>query len=206
MKNAVFFASGVLLCLLLLQNHLTAQDTTRLQTLFGNGSQITLRDIGFFVAPTAGGTQMDGTNTMLFNLRGGLVLKDRFSIGGYFSGSDEIFPQNVSSTNTYQEYWTAGGFMEYTLLPKKLVHLTLPLFFGYGEVELYPETRGDRNDEGNFFQIEPSALLEINLHKFVRFNVGAGYRFIGQINNPIFDQADFSGPTGYLGLKMGLFR
>ncbi|MEY4135087.1 MAG: hypothetical protein RL386_1437 [Bacteroidota bacterium] len=206
MKNAVFFASGVLLCLLLLQNHLTAQDTTRLQTLFGNGSRITLRDIGIFVAPTAGVTQIDGNNTIIFNFRSGFNFKDKFSIGGYFSSTDELYPRNVNNTGTYMEYWTTGGFMEYTLSPKKLVHLTLPLFFGYGEVEMYPERRDDEYDEDNFFQIEPSALLEINLHKFVRFNVGAGYRFIGQINNPIFDQADFSGPTGYLGLKMGLFR
>jgi hypothetical protein len=187
MKKSIVFTWSFLFYALLFQNYLAAQDTTGLQTLFGNGSQLTIRDIGFFVAPTVGTTQMDGSSTMLFNFRGGLSFKDRLSIGGYFNTSEEIYPPNVNNTGAYEEYWTAGGFMEYTVLPKKLVHLTIPLFVGYGE-------------------IEPSALLEINLNKFVRFNVGAGYRFIGKINNPMFDPSDFSGATGYLGLKIGLFR
>ena len=206
MKKSIVFTWSFLFYALLFQNYLAAQDTTGLQTLFGNGSQLTIRDIGFFVAPTVGTTQMDGSSTMLFNFRGGLSFKDRLSIGGYFNTSEEIYPPNVNNTGAYEEYWTAGGFMEYTVLPKKLVHLTIPLFVGYGEVEMYPEQRNDRNEEGNFFQIEPSALLEINLNKFVRFNAGAGYRFIGKINNPMFDPSDFSGATGYLGLKIGLFR
>lgn len=207
MKKAVFLALPFLFCTLLLQHPLAAQDTTRLQTLFGNGSRLSIRDLGLFVAPTSGVTQMDGSTTLLFNFRGGLNLKDRFSIGGYFNTSlDDIYPRNERNPDTYLDYWTAGGFMEYTLLPKKLIHLTIPLFFGYGEVEMDHEEQDEAYEEGNFLQIEPSALLEINLHKYVRFNIGAGYRFLGQINHPNFDQSDLSGPTGYLGLKLGLFR
>lgn len=60
--------------------------------------------------------------------------------------------------------------------------------------------------EANFFQIEPSALLEVNLHKYVRFNIGAGYRFVGQMSYRNLNQSDISGLTGYVGLKFGLFR
>ena len=207
MKKAIFFALPFLFCPFLFQHPLAAEDTTGLQTLFGNGSRLSIRDIGLFVAPTSGVTQMDGSTTPLFNLRGGLNLKDRFSIGGYFNTSlDEIYPRDERNPDAYLDYWTAGGFMEYTLFPKKLVHLTIPLFFGYGEVEMDHERREDPYEEGNFFQIEPSALIEINLHKYVRFNIGAGYRFLGQINHPNFDPSELSGPTGYLGLKLGLFR
>lgn len=207
MKKAVFFALPFLFCTLLLQHPLGAQDTTRLQTLFGNGSRLSIRDLGLFVAPTSGVTKMDGSTTLLYNFRGGLNLKDRFSIGGYFNTSlDDIYPRNERNPDTYLDYWTAGGFMEYTLLPKKLIHLTIPLFFGYGEVEMDHEEQDEAYEEGNFFQIEPSALVEINLHKYVRFNFGAGYRFLGQINHSNLDQSDLSGPTGYLGLKLGLFR
>ncbi len=59
--------------------------------------------------------------------------------------------------------------------------------------------------ESNFFQIEPVALLEINLHKYVRLNLGAGYRFVGQMEYRNFDQSDISGLTGYLGLRIGIF-
>ena len=60
--------------------------------------------------------------------------------------------------------------------------------------------------EANSFQIESSALLEVNLHKNVRLNIGAGYRIVGQMEYRNFYQSDISGLTGYLGLKMGLFR
>jgi hypothetical protein len=208
MKKAVFLALPFLFFSTLFQHPLAAQDSTRLQTLFGNGARLSIRDIGLFAAPTFGVAQMDGSTTMLFNLRGGLNLKDRFSIGGYFNtSSDEMYFRDELNPDAYLDYWTAGGFMEYTLFPKKLIHLTIPVFFGYGEVGKEYENQDDLDEEeGNFFQIEPSALLEINLHKYVRFNLGAGYRFLGQINHPSFDQSDLSGLTGYLGLRLGLFR
>jgi hypothetical protein len=60
--------------------------------------------------------------------------------------------------------------------------------------------------EANFYQVEPSALLELNIHKYVRFNIGAGYRFVGQMSYRNMDQRDLSGFTGYVGLKIGVFR
>jgi hypothetical protein len=60
--------------------------------------------------------------------------------------------------------------------------------------------------EANFWQVEPSALLEVNLHKNVGLNLGGGYRFLSQMEYRNFDQSDLSGLTGYVGLKFGLFK
>ncbi|MFT5595532.1 MAG: hypothetical protein ACI8QH_000313 [Flammeovirgaceae bacterium] len=60
--------------------------------------------------------------------------------------------------------------------------------------------------ESTFFQIEPAALIEVNLHKYARFNMGAGYRFVGEMNYRNFNQSDILGLTGYVGLKFGLFK
>lgn len=150
---------------------------------------------------------MDGSTTSLINLRGGLNVKDKFSVGAYYSlALNEINPTSETVSGIYMDYWTVGGFLEYTLLAKKLVHVTFPLFVGYGEVQMDNE-RGDAGlGEANFFQIEPSAMMEVNLHKNIRLNLGAGYRFVGSMNYRNFDQRDISGVTGYLGLKFGLFR
>jgi hypothetical protein len=59
--------------------------------------------------------------------------------------------------------------------------------------------------EQQFFQFEPSALLEVNLYEYVRFNLGAGYRFIENMSYRNFDQSDISGFTAYIGFKFGLF-
>ena len=188
-------------------NSLVAQETNDAKTLLEDGASISTKNLGFFVAPAYGITSMDGSSASLFNLRGGLNIKDKISFGGYFSTSiNEINPESETVQNVYMDYWSVGGFAEYTLLSKKVFHVTFPLYLGYGEVQMVNENGDPGLGEANFFQIEPSALLEINLHKYVRFNLGAGYRFVGQMDYRNFNQSDISGLTGYVGLKFGLFK
>lgn len=194
-------------CFTLFQVSLFAQDNNEAKTLLGSGKPISTKDLGFFFAPSYGLTQMDRSTTSLFNLRGGINLKDKFSFGGYFNTSlNQIRPESEIIQNIYMDYWTVGGFAEYTLFSKKVAHLTFPLYFGYGEVQMDNENGDARLGEANFFQIEPSALLEVNLHKYVRFNIGGGYRFVKQMNYRNLNQSDISGLTGYIGLKFGLFK
>lgn len=195
------------ICLTMFQVSLFAQNNSEAKTLFGNGNLISTKDLGFFIAPSYGITQMDGSTASLFNLRGGINLKDKYSFGAYFNTSlNQIRPQSETIQNIYMDYWTVGGFAEYTLFSKKVAHLTFPLYLGYGEVQMDNENGDAGLGEANFFQIEPSALLEVNLHKYVRFNIGAGYRFVGQMSYRNLNQSDISGLTGYAGLKFGLFR
>ncbi|MFN8863735.1 MAG: hypothetical protein ACK500_08805 [Flavobacteriales bacterium] len=183
------------------------QDNGEPQTLFGNGRPFQKDHIGFFLAPTAGMTAIDGSGAALFNLRGGLSFADRFSLGAYYSVSlNQIRPQSETLTGIYMDYWSVGGFAEYTVFSDKLVHLTFPVFAGYGEVEMDNEEDEAGLGEANFFQIEPAAMVEVNLTKHVRFNIGTGYRIISPMTYRNFDQNDASGLTGYAGLKIGLFR
>lgn len=189
------------------QCSLMAQDNGEAKTLLGGNSVIQSKDIGFFVSPSIGFTEMDKSLTSLLNVRVGINFKDRISIGGYFNTSlNEIRPKSETLPNIYMDYWTVGGFAEYTLLAKKLVHLTFPLYVGFGEVQMDNEDGEARLGESHFFQIEPSALLEINLQENIRINLGAGYRFVSDMTYRNFNQADISGLTGYVGLKFGLFR
>jgi hypothetical protein len=196
------------LCFFIFQSKISAQETSEPKTLFGNGKfkSIGKEDLGFFVAPAYGITRMDGSTASLFNVRGGISFKDKVTIGSYFTTSiNEINPVSETLPDVYMDYWSVGGFAEYTLLSKKVVHVTFPLFIGYGEVQMDNESGEAGLSEANFFQIEPSAMLQVNLHKYVRFNVGAGYRFIGQMNYRNFNQSDISGVTGFIGLKFGMF-
>lgn len=196
-----------LFCLTTFQINLFAQKNQEAKTLFNNGNPISRKDVGFFVAPSFGLTQIDGSATSILNLRGGINIKDKVSFGAYFNTSlNQIKPKSETIQNIYLDYWTVGGFAEYTLFSKKIAHLTLPLYIGYGEMQMDNENGDAGLGEANFFQIEPSALLEINLHKYVRLNIGAGYRFVGQMNYRNFNQSDISGFTSYVGLKFGLFR
>ena len=186
-----------------------AQETSDPFTLFGRSSNIQLEDLGVFIAPAIGFTQMDGGSATIFNVRSGVSFNDRISVGAYFNHFfNEIIPESETIAGIYMDHWIVGGFVEYTLLSNKLLHLTLPLYIGYGEVEM--DNRDDIQDdlelgEANFFQIEPSVLIELNLHRFVRFNIGGGYRIVGDMSYRNFTQSDISGLTVYIGFRLGLF-
>ncbi|MFD2034668.1 hypothetical protein ACFSKL_07710 [Belliella marina] len=200
-----FFISLLLLCMVCCQFKLFAQNET--ETLFGNKGLINTENLGFFIAPSYGFTQMDGSNTTLLNLRGGISFKDKFTAGAYFNTShNESRPLSETSPNIYMDYWTVGGFVEYTVASQKVVHLTFPFNIGYGEVKMNDGNGGSDFGVSGFFQLEPVALVEVNISQYVRFNAGAGYRLVGNMNYRNINQSDLSGLTTYIGLKIGVFR
>jgi len=200
--SALLFA-----CFTIVQSNISAQDNNEARTLFGSGNPFRMENLGFFVSPSFSVSQMDQATASLFNLRGGLNYNDRFTLGAYFNTSmNQIIPDSETIPNVYMDYWTVGGFVEFTLFPKNVFHVTFPLYVGYGEVEMDYVYGGVDLGEANFFQIEPSVLLELNLHRHVRFNIGVGYRVVGQMTYRNFDQSNISGLTGHIGLKFGLFR
>ena len=192
--------------------HLKAQENREASTLFNKLSTVdlNLKDVGFFVAPAYNLTQMAEETNSLFHVRGGFNFKDKWSIGGYFSTALDEFDLDLEDQIELNlHYWSVGGFIEYTLYSKKMLHLTFPLYIGYAELEMDNDFEGDEfgdYDESEFLEIEPSGLLEINLHKHIRFNLGAGYRFALPLEDESIGDLRISGFTTTVGLKFGLFR
>lgn len=184
-----------------------AQENNEPKTLLGKTKPLNFDGVGYFVAPKIGFTQMDGDLATLLNVRAGINFRDKFSLGTYFATSiNQINPNSENIPNIYMDYWTFGGFAEYTFISKKAFHLTVPLYVGFGEVQMDNELGAANLGEANFFQIEPVAMLEVNIHKNFRLNMGAGYRFVENMNYRNFNHTDISGFTAYLGLKIGLFK
>lgn len=197
----------ILGCITIAQMNVFAQDNGEVKTLIGGDNPVNFKNLGFLIEPSYGLTQMDGSSASLFNLRSGITFNNSFSMGAYFNTSlNEIRPQSEIDPSIYMDYWTIGGFMEYTLHANKLIHLAFPLYLGYGEVQMDDENDDLYLGEANFFQIEPVGLIEINLTKYVRFNLGVGYRIVGQMDYRNFNESDISGLTGRVGLKFGLFK
>lgn len=187
---------------------LLAQEAKQTETLWGNGPLFKKENIGFSISPMVGLTTLDGGTAIMMNVRAGAVFSDALSIGGFYNTSlNYVTPQTEVIPNTYLDLWSAGGYVEYTLKAHKLVHITFPLYIGGGELELDLEG-ADSNpfDDAYFLTVEPSALVEVNLNKYVRLNIGAGYRWLTPTNYRNFDNAAWNGVTGYLGFRFGLFR
>lgn len=184
-----------------------AQDAPEAKTLFGKGNGVNTKKLGFNLAPALGYTRFDGSDAALFHLRGGLNFGDRLTLGGYYSVSlNNVVPRSETIPNIYLDYWSFGFLAEPTLFAKKLVHVTLPITLGYGEVQMDNEIGEAGLGEANFFQGEVAMMLEANLIKQLRFNIGAGYRQLGSMTYRNMNQADISGPVFYIGLRAGLFR
>ncbi len=184
-----------------------AQQEDDVKTLISGDMKLSADKIGFFLAPMFGQTTMDGGAASILNLRGGLTYDDSFAFGLYAGTSlNQIMPVSETVPDVYMDYWSVGGFAEYTLFARRVVHLTFPVYIGYGEVQMDNEVGDAGLGEANFMQVEPSALLEVNIHKYVRFQAGAGYRWVSDMTYRNFDQTAISGITGYVGLKIGLFN
>lgn len=186
-----------------------AQDETESKTLFND--PISLSELGFYVNPTYQIGNLDEATAHILGVRGGVMLSSSVTVGGAYHWTlNNISPQSEVVDNLYMDMRLGGAFVEYTLWSDQVFHLTFPLMIGIGEVEMDWETDIDTDTnpygEENFFFIEPSAQLEVNLMKNIRFHTGIAYRIVGNMDYRALDQSDISGLTGVAGLKIGLFR
>lgn len=56
-----------------------------------------------------------------------------------------------------------------------------------------------------FVVIEPDLEAELNLTRYARFAVGAGYRFVGATEEPGFTERRLGGPSAMATLRFGEF-
>ncbi len=165
------------------------------------------KNVGFMALSGFNYSKIDKSNAVLIHLRSGIVIKDKITIGGFLNTSvNDIIPKSETIPGIYLDYKTYGFFCEYTIFSNNLVHATFPVLIGGGELEMN-EYEADLNlGEVHFFNVEPGVFLELNIYKYIRFNVGFTYRFIGNVNYRNMNQSNISGFSGQIGLKFGVFN
>ena len=99
------------------------------------------------------------------------------------------------------EFWYAGGFADYTILPGKLIHGSVNLLLGGGQVS----PSGPFNS-ATVFVAEPGIALMVNLTPNVEFGLGAGYRFVSGSDIPGLANSDLSGLTGSVFFRLNETR
>jgi hypothetical protein len=189
--------------LLFTSTTLFATDRDQQQTLFQNSTVLNPETWSYVLVPTVGVTQLDGSTAALLGLRGGIKLSNPFTFGAFFQTSVlDVQPESETLPDIYMDFWTVGGYAEYTLFSNRLLHATFPVLLGIGEVEMDNEPGDLDLGEKNFLVVEPTALLELNVLPHVRLNLGAGYRFVSSMQYRNLNQADISGWTGQFGIKV----
>ena len=177
-----------------------AQNSDAPETLFGG---FKVDNIGVMAEGFYGFSQISGSDAHILGARAGAVFNNQFTLGGYFQQSvnQNFRPTELLPADQYMDFWSAGGFVEYTVAANKLVHLSIPVMIGVGEVQADNDAGDLGSPEASFLLIEPAVLMEVNLMKNLRFNLGTAYRFTSDFDYLGVDQSDLAGLRFHGGLK-----
>jgi hypothetical protein len=180
------------------------------QTLFG--SDDFLRHSGWYVAPSFGITGIDGHVGYMSGLRGSWVMNRTFGIGLAANG----FGWNIIGSDSFAspvDRRIAGGYggllLQYNIAPDRLVHGFVDTTVG-GGAACYDARDANRWESCQtrtaFFVLEPSANVEVNVTKFMRVAMGAGYRLaLTDTMNKGLASSDLSGLLARANLEFGQF-
>jgi hypothetical protein len=160
--------------------NLSAQDNNEYKTIFKG------HDKGGYGALSAGYSEIDSAHALVFNARGGIILWRSVSFGLGGSGFVSQYRQhsylnkNASLIGGY-----GGAYLEFIILGSSPVHLSIPVFFGFGGASYTTwENEGTDyeplnyiEDIASFLVFEPSVELEFNLSKFFRMAVYYSMRY-----------------------------
>lgn len=155
---------------------------------------------------------------------GAVLLNQTFYIGAFGEGLSTSHYSQIESIPEVPRGKTRfgyGGFwLGYIHKYQKPVHFGVSTRIGWGSI--YYDTYYYENDYDYDYQADPTYLdnvfvfvpqieVEFNFFKWMKMNVGLGYRVVTGINKeymgePIFDKKDFNKPEGTITLMFGYFK
>jgi hypothetical protein len=208
-------------------NETKSFEELQMKTLFGNKDNKHHITLGYFIEMNAGYTQFGTKDVFLPGLSFGMILDHNWSIGlaGSFVGNTNyLYYSDIYKdiyTNQMNEARLGGGYgsvlLEYTLLPRSVVHVSFPVMIGGGYLAYYNDDLNHTSgypynhydyqavDDDGFFVIEPGIKAEFNIIKKLRLGVGVSYRYtpdLDLVNTPSDLINQF---TGRLSLRFGKF-
>ena len=154
-------------------------------------------------------TQLDGELAPLLGIRAAWLANRTFGLGFAFNGTlnqtDEKLHYKGRAISTY-----GGLLLQYVFASNHVVHGFIDTTVGgglscrqTGAIAGDPE-KDDCRGRG-FFAIEPMANLEINVARFMRVSLGAGYRSAVANDRNELSSHDISGFVGKTSLEFGDF-
>ncbi|MBN1898396.1 MAG: hypothetical protein JW827_06435 [Spirochaetes bacterium] len=189
----------------------SSKDTFEQNTLFKSG-KVTH---GGFGAPIVKISTIKNRGRVLVGGRGAWLINHKWTIGGGGYGVASDMTGNVSGTNRRFHMGYGGFEIGYICKPASLFHMRFINLIGAGGIG-YSRNKDDDCDcdwdfhdryrADSFFVLEPSLSLELNIVKWMRMSLGAGYRYVNGVDNvPDFKSEDLSGPSIELNLTFGKF-
>jgi hypothetical protein len=185
-----------------------------METLWGNKEL----SFGGFGGPRVSFSKFDGQNIWLVGGMGAVLVNHSFFFGGGGYGIvNEPNFANVTTTAGNGGY-LGGGYggviLGFIVRPHKVAHLSFPVLIGAGNL-FYSDMRMTDHyntnpsqhiiDQSNFFVVEPSVEVELNVFRFMRFAAGVSYRYAPNVSLIDTPSNAFNGPSGSITFKFGTF-
>lgn len=141
---------------------------------------------------------------------GGWLVDGRLTLGGAGFGLATGIPAPPQVERPGQdldlEMGYGGAWIEYTLKPLRLVHVSFGTLIGGGGISLRWRGGGSYGSgTDGFFVAQPTVLAELNVAAHVRANVGVAYRWIVGAHMAGLSWSDVSGFSAVVALKFGKF-
>jgi hypothetical protein len=171
---------------------------------------------GGYGAPVQRFSTVAGNSVLFSGLEGGWIVNHSFVLGAAGYG---LATQNVRNAGTalrdskgrapVVEMGYGGVILGYIPQPMKLVHLEFQALIGGGgltyDVQDIAGMRPEDAPADGFFVAEPSMHGELNVSRFFRIDLGAGYRFVSGASLDGLGDRDLSGASASLTFKLGRF-
>ena len=159
-------------------------------------------------------TRIVDNTAMVIGAQGGAIVNKSLIVG--FAGYGIVSNARVQSNPPATEYDLYGGYgglvLGFNLLPREVVHLSVPVVVGAGTIHLsdpnfftYTSDSDFTVEQSTFFVAEPAAYLEFNVTRFFRLGLGASYRYVQGSSFSNLTDEDLSDWTANLQLKFGRF-
>lgn len=185
----------------------TAQPIEEVKTIFGNGKP----HIGYFLSPSFQFGNFAGSTAVIPGIGAGVLLNNKISLEAKYKLTVTKNTPVGEDPQFYLHGQWIGLRCEYSIKQSSAVHLSFPLEIGIGEIELDLKDSFENQHitipSGDvwFANIEPGVALEVNLLKYVKLNLSAGYRFVSDVSFRNLSEKDLMGFTYSAGFKVGLF-
>jgi len=186
----------------------------KVKSLLGKGNDLN----GFGAADLKVGDFVN-KRSLLVGAYGGFIINRRylFGLAGYGLVTNIEFDGEIPNQGTQKTLNLHGGYggvlVGFTIAPRELIHLSVPILFGAGAFEVsdndfFVNNPADSEftvENSIFFIVEPGLELEFNITKYFRIGAGATYRYITGTELLNVEDDDVSGFAGLISFRFGRF-
>jgi hypothetical protein len=159
-----------------------AKTSGGMEYLFAKGGKLRLSGFG---APVAELSFINGQPVLSNGGGGALLVNQRFFIGAYSLSTitriqDFVWENNQFFFGNNPVLVQVGGWLGYNFSPHRVLHLTASAKVGYAQmvdVNYQNQNWGRSSRYEGTLVVTPQLEAELNLLKWMKLNVGAGYRW-----------------------------